>query len=71
MKYFCVVPEYSGSGTSSSSSGGGSDGCTAYSIGSFDMWDFEKEFLLNSNCSVNTYDCTTAGKGIPKQIQHR
>lgn len=66
MKYFCVVNgkrQESGEKEDSSS-------CSAYSVGSFELYDFELEFLRNTNCTVDTFDCTVAGGKVPEEIKN-
>ena len=42
----------------------GKQNCTVYSLGSNGQFDFEESILKQTNCTVHTFDCTSA----PKQL---
>ena len=44
--------------------------CTAYSIGSNNKWDFEVNFFKQTNCRIETFDCT-CNATVPKEIEER
>lgn len=47
-----------------------SDKCVIYSIGSNDKWDFEENAYKDSDCTIETFDCTINAT-IPKTIRDR
>ena len=44
--------------------------CTAYSIGSNNKWDFEVNFFKQTNCRMETFDCT-CNATVPPEIEAR
>ena len=47
-----------------------SDICVAYSIGSFNQWDFEEDMHKYTHCKIETFDCSLDAT-IPKHIRDR
>ena len=44
--------------------------CVAYSIGSYNQWAFEEGFYAESNCLMQTFDCTVNAT-VPTPIRDR
>lgn len=34
------------------------DSCVIYAIGSHNVWEFEQDLLMRTNCQIHTFDCT-------------
>jgi hypothetical protein len=46
-------------------------GCTVFSIGSNNIWEFEKEIAAKTPCMIYTFDCTIGLPTIPQEIKDR
>lgn len=44
--------------------------CVIISLGSNNQWEFEKDVFKNTNCKIEVFDCTIAGR-IPPKIASR
>jgi len=63
-KRFCYYPNAkTAEGTEGSK-------CVAYSIGSNDKWAFEEDFFAQSDCNIETFDCT-CNATVPEAIRSR
>ena len=56
QKYFCYDEKVSD--------------CVVYSVGSNNVWDFEVNIFRNTNCTIETFDCTVNAT-IPPEIISR
>jgi hypothetical protein len=61
-KRFCYFPN-------AKHSGGGS--CVVYSVGSNNVWDFEVHMVKESDCIIETFDCTVPNVTMPDEIKSR
>jgi hypothetical protein len=60
VKRFCYFPNSKGNGNK----------CNAYSIGSNNKWDFEEYFFRETDCTIDTFDCT-CNATVPAEIVSR
>jgi hypothetical protein len=45
--------------------------CIVYSIGSNNVWDFEVHMVKESDCKIETFDCSVANATMPDEIKSR